>query len=592
MKKTFKALKFPIVFILFLLSFIACDRDFSTVESSVLGTDNANFTTSEMVLPIVAYNKKLDAVQINNLPSNLLGIFKDPEYGKTTASIDTQITPTTFNKDFGKAPAVDSVVINIPYFSTIIGVDDDGNPEYQLDSLYGNAKAEYKLTVYQSNYFLLSFDPTSNDNVAQNYFSRAEDNQDPTANYAFGANTQLINFDDHIGEVVVDTTFTPSAKAIVLTTGEGDDETETRSVPAFRYSTNRNSNNGPEELKFWQQAILDRNGEDIFSNANNFRKHFKGLYFKVEETTDDGSMVLLNFNSNNALITIHYSINDGDDDNDGIPNYADIDFIGDNDADNDGINDDWDVDITKGTDADDDGIDDKTPNPDTFSMNFSGNRLNTFINGFSTPQNGDKDNGDKTLYLKGLEGSMAVVDLFPTEQEREAFRDEFIDKDTGKLKKLINEAHLVIYEDENKVTNTVDENGDEYHKYDRIYAYDVKNNIPTIDYQVDPVESNIALNSKVISLGQRNEDGKFKIRLTEHLNNIIQNDSTNTKIGLVLSNNVNVISSSEILNSNDDVTAVPTASVISPRGTIIHGTNTDSSRKLQLKLFITEPKGN
>ena len=50
-------------------------------------------------------------------------------------------------------------------------------------------------------------------------------------------------------------------------------------------------------------------------------------------------------------------------------------------------------------------------------------------------------------------------------------------------------------------------------QYDRIYAYDIKNNAPTFDYQVDPTESNIAINSKIISLSQRDTiTGKFKIR--------------------------------------------------------------------------------
>ena len=67
MKKTFKALKFSTVFLLCLASFIACDKDFSVIESDVLGNEIANFYTDSLVLPISAYNKKLEALQINNL---------------------------------------------------------------------------------------------------------------------------------------------------------------------------------------------------------------------------------------------------------------------------------------------------------------------------------------------------------------------------------------------------------------------------------------------------------------------------------------------------------------------------------------------
>ena len=111
----------------------------------------------------------------------------------------------------------------------------------------------------------------------------------------------------------------------------------------------------------------------------------------------------------------------------------------------------------------------------------------------------------------------------------------------------------------------------------------------------------MALSSKIFSLGQREEStGKYKIRITEHLNNIIQNDSTNYQLGLVLSNNVNVTSRAITLNSTDDVTAVPTVSIISPRGTILYGSNdaidaidvNGENKKLKLKVFFTELKEN
>jgi len=76
MKKTFKALKFCSIFTLFIMSIIACDKDFSIIESEVLGIENANFSTGALDFPIVAYNKKLEALQVNNLPSNLIGAFK------------------------------------------------------------------------------------------------------------------------------------------------------------------------------------------------------------------------------------------------------------------------------------------------------------------------------------------------------------------------------------------------------------------------------------------------------------------------------------------------------------------------------------
>ncbi len=557
MKKIIKALKFTSVFLLVLMSFIACDKDFNTIESAVLGKDNANFNTNNADFQILAYNKKLSSLQINGLPSNLLGVFNDPAYGQTTASVISQITPTTFNPDFGVNPVINEVILNIPYYSTITETDPvDGNNTYVLDSLYGNSDAEIKLSIYLNNYFLRDFNPDPDINQ-QNYYSNADSGENSVLN-----GTNIINFDDHIGELIHEVDFTPSADEIVVTTGTGDDEVVTRSAPALRLVLNNDLN-----INFWTTTILDKEDDPVLSNANNFYNYFRGLYFKAEAIGDDGNIILMNFASTDANITINYT--NGEDD-------ARIEG--------------------------------------TYTLNFTGNRLNTFINNFTslTLEDGDKVSGDEKLYLKGAEGSMAVVDLFngivdcngSPETALDCFKKAYrkTNDATGEyitengdfvLKKLINEAHLIIYEDDE--INTGGDN--DFHKYDRIYAYDVSNSIPIIDYSLDQTENvTDPFNSKFISLGQRFTDdkgiSKYKIRLTEHLNSILLRDSTNTKIGLVLSPNVNLTNNAQILNSNDDVTSVPSASLLIPRGTILYGTNVsplDENKKMRLEIFFTEP---
>ena len=251
---------------------------------------------------------------------------------------------------------------------------------------------------------------------------------------------------------------------------------------------------------------------------------------------------------------------------------------------------------------------------DTYVLNFNGNKLNPFINNYNlvSLENGDKTNGDEKLYLKGSEGSMAVVDIFSgnvdcdgvAETAIECFKKEYRAVDENGdyiikngdfvLKKLINEAILVVYEDE-----TMNKPSEDYHKYDRIYAYDANNNIPLIDYNFDPSTNTAdAYNSKFIHLGQRitDENGisKFKIRITQHLNNILIKDSTNTKLGLVLSTNVNYVSTSSILNSKDVVTGVPASSIITPRGTTIYGSNVNvpENKRMSLEIYFTESNQN
>ncbi|WP_248724771.1 DUF4270 domain-containing protein [Seonamhaeicola sp. ML3] len=550
MKKTTKALRKPVAILILMMSFVACDKDFYEIDSAVLGKDNANFVIDSLFPKIVSYNKKLDAVQINNLPANLLGYFNDPEFGATSASIVAQVSPTSFPTStrpnvFGDNPVLDSVVLSIPYFSRIANQGSVGFAEYELDSIYGDQEAPIKLSVYQNNYFLRNINP-DNLNASQSYFSNA--NTASTDNLAL-TNSSQINFDDFRGDLLSETTFKPDSTAVITVVAADT----TRSVPAIRIKL---------DSTFWQNTLISKNGQPELSNANNFNNFFRGLYMKAEAVNANGSLMMLNLASADAKVTLHYT----------------RDIIGGNTG----------------------------RVQDTYTLNFSGNRLNAFINDFSrTLNNGNQSEGDDKLFLKGMEGSMAVVDLFPTPEDLDNFIDDFRipngnntflqEETTGDfiLNKLINEAYLLVYEDETSTITPVDTT---YHRFDRIYAYDIKNNIPTIDYLIDPSEnSGQPFFSKVLHLGQRLKDNngsyKYKIRLTEHLNNILQKDSTNTKIGLVLSSNVNIVRNSEILNSTDDITQVPSVSVITPRGTILHGSNSSATEKrMVLKLFTTEPE--
>ncbi|TXE13161.1 DUF4270 domain-containing protein [Seonamhaeicola algicola] len=554
MKKILKALTTPTLLLLLVISFIACDKDFYTIESDVLGENNANFDTNLDIYPIISYNKKLDSLQVNNLTSNLLGFYNDPEYGSTTASVITQINATAYNPDFGNNPELDSVILSIPYFNRSTGFDDDGFPTYTIsDSLFGDEVSPIKLSIFESTYFLRDFNP-DNLGETQKYYSHASNAS--SDNFARTDNT-LINFDDFKSTQLIDTTFTPSSNTIITTT-----ETDTlRFIPALRAKL---------DSLFWQNKILNKQGTPELVNANNFKNYFRGLYFKAEPVNNNGNMVLLNFASTDASITIYYK-KDNESDSEGEKEQA------------------------------------------TYTFNFSGNRLNTFTNNYTkTLTNGNKNVGDDKLYIKGTEGSMAIVNLFDglvdcdgdgnvDDDALECFKNRFrakndqgeyiIESTTGEyvLKQLINEAHLEVYEDDalNTGGNT------NLHKYDRIYAYDVKNNIPLIDYSLDPTGNTTSpVSSIIFHLTQRDTiNKKYKIRLTEHLNNILLRDSTNTQLGLVLSTNVNITGSSDILKSDDAVTAVPTASIITTRGTILYGSteNVPEEKRLKLKIFATKP---
>merc|ERR1711974_548809 len=121
----------------------------------------------------------------------------------------------------------------------------------------------------------------------------------------------------------------------------------------------------------------------------------------------------------------------------------------------------------------------------------------------------------------------------------------------------------------------------------------------TIDFTqnaTDPV------NSRILHLGRltrtQNESGSttdeeetgifYKIKMTEYVKNIIQNDSTNTRIGVAVSPNVEILGdlNAKTSNSSEDVT-VPFAAPLSPEGTVLHSNlSPNEDKRLKLRIYV------
>jgi len=531
MKKIIKAHKLICVIMLLAIMVIACEKDYNTIGSDIAG--NKNFITANDSFTATAYNKKMDPIQTNGLPSNLIGIYNDPVYGSTTASIVTQLIPQTYPDSFGENVVVDSVVLSIPYYNKTSGdsPDDDGNILYDIsDSLYGDSPI--KLSVFRSDYYLRNYDPNSEFESPQYYYSNSN---------------STIDFDSHIVDDVLyeDEIFFPSSRGVILT--EFNDETEVydvteRLTPRLRVHLDKD---------YWKEVIIDKAGQPELSNPNNFTDYFRGVYFKAEAINPDGNMILLNMGSTSSNITIYYT---------------------------------KDSEFTEGE-----------RETSFYTMLFtSGIRLNTFENTFNINlEDGDANLGDEKLYLKGGEGSMAIIDIFGnTDSDDNGISDEFEEFRTHKDNWLINEAYMIFYEDETMASPTED-----FHKYDRVYLFDVKNNRPLKDYFFDPTANDAdAFSSRIIHLGQRlpeeSSPKRFKIRITEYVTNLLQNDSTNTRLGLVLSTNVNIVQNTKVLNGEDqDLDVVPAGSTLSPKGTILYGSNSNvpEEKRVRLEIYYTEP---
>ncbi|MCB0444469.1 MAG: DUF4270 domain-containing protein [Gelidibacter sp.] len=515
---------------------ISCDKDFATLGSDIAGQNN--FGTVDKKYDVIAYSKKLKPVQTNGLPANLLGVYKDPLYGLTTANFVSQVNPSSLDPTFGEGVILDSVVLTVPYFSKATGTDDNGATLYELDSVYGSSPI--KLHIYESNYFLRSFDPNSEFNESQKYYSDGSTSMTNTID-----ETQLK------GTVIYsDDNFEPSNKQIILK--DVDENVTDRLAPALRIKLSN---------AFWQAKIMDKEGSTELSNLNNFQDYFRGLYFKTESIADDGTMALLNFAASTANVTLYYS--------------------------KDPIDENSETRITS-----------------TYVLTFGSNRVNFLSNQFNFPlQDGNSTTGDEKLYLKGGEGSIAYIDLFDGENHDEddanlntfeTFKNDFVETDANgkfiKAKRLVNEANLVFYVDQTQAQSQ---------EPDRIYLFDAKNNTALIDYAIDIGNSVSANDSKTNHLGKLIREGntpngqgiKYKLKITEHINNLLLRDSTNVKLGLAVSGNVNLegqLSQRNILTDETTENKIPVSSIISPRGTVLYGNNTtDEAKKLHLEIFYT-----
>ena len=84
---------------------------------------------------------------------------------------------------------------------------------------------------------------------------------------------------------------------------------------------------------------------------------------------------------------------------------------------------------------------------------------------------------------------------------------------------------------------------------------------------------------------------KYKIRISEHIKNIVRKDSINKKLGLVLSSSITNIFSTELKAST--IESAPQTTVINPLGTILYGPEPEQpnyDKRLKLELFYSEIK--
>ncbi|MGB8703481.1 MAG: DUF4270 family protein, partial [Gillisia sp.] len=153
--------------LLMVLAFTSCDDNFTSVGSDLIGSQLDSLP--HYSAGVKAYSQKLGPVQTNGLPANLLGVYNGPTYGPQVANVQTQLSLSSSNPDFGAEVKLDSVVLEIPLYSKKLDSVVNNHTLYKLDSIYGNSP--FKLSISRSNFFLNDFDPAANFENRQKYYS-------------------------------------------------------------------------------------------------------------------------------------------------------------------------------------------------------------------------------------------------------------------------------------------------------------------------------------------------------------------------------------------------------------------------------------
>jgi hypothetical protein len=525
-----------ITLIVGLFGFVSCDKDFNSMGSDLV--DDHHFTLEKYeVQHLKAYSKATGPIQSNNLPINALGIYKDPYFGTTKAQFVSQVELTSGNPTLGYQPVIDSVYLHVPYYSTFKSTTDTGEKIYELDSIYGYSEtAKFKLHVYENGYFLRDFDPDSDFESAQKYYSNEKFLID-----AFKG-TELLNNSTKLAQ---NEEFVFSNKEIYIykTNGNGEYLNDSGAVladqnnVALRVIKERKLPGIWLDLKnsFFQQKILNAAASGALFNNNVFKNYLRGLLFEVEAISpDQGALAMLDFSS--AEFNIIYKAS----------NVAPT------------------TEVPSPT---------RTRKVLSLQMGYKSStakRANciNFIEHTKSADyqaklaSSDEVNGNDRLYIKGGNGSVAFIDVFGPDVKK-AVNDVMVSEPLGngipdeleelrinmKLNRwLVNEANLVFYIDQTTLS------GVNKIEPERIYIFDATNHKPILDYNAD--NSNGATPKKnkgafggiieretVADANGKKKGIKYKIRLTDYIRQLIKNDNTNyddnVRLGVAVIEDIN-----------------------------------------------------
>ena len=596
-----------LVSVTLILVISSCNQDFHPVGEALF-IDQTLETLTES-FPTFTFQEKLKKVQTNGLPLMQLGKINHPIFGQAEASFTAQLTiPNNLffgnhRQQFEDEPddsdpnlipeneTVKFVYLDIPFFTNQDDADNDGvidsldadpndplsnsdgdeltdliefqsqlnplssdsdgdgildhndddnatyqsgNNVYQIDSVYGNREATFNLKVYELGAYLNELDPSDNFETTQAFYSTQDYYEEGFSRAVLYDDIISLNFDEIRINYKEDDPETPDVDETL--------QVETRLSPRLRV---------PLNIGFFQENFIDKEGSTDLETSVNFQKALRGIIIRAEDFSEDLYMLL---DIQNAAVNIVYEYDD----------YQTQGNLG---------------------DTSDDTVEKVEKE---ISLAFNGIRINTLKNSLFDAAVQEQliasSNNTPTNRLYVQSGTfLGKIRLFDIENQNE---NELIESLRGQSW-LINEANLIFYIDPNLASS-------QELLAQRLYLFAYNSGFPLSDYVSDGSVSNFGRNSNkkifggLLEYDDNNVPYRYKFNITDHISNIIRNDSINFDLGLVVNADINNITPIKAVTESEQDLVYPLTATLNPLGAILIGSHPDASsedKKVRLELI-------
>jgi len=598
---------------LFCLSmFISCNKDYYSVGIDLFEQEFQNLKSE--TFPIFSYQESLEKVQTNNLSNVHLGSFNDDFFGNTNSSFISQLDVSllqTFGdynqvqenegslddiRVINEEETLTAVYLDLPFFNNTNDSDGDGvidlydsdpqniesdsdgdglsdiiefeagtNPlsndsdgdgildpndtdsssynveqqVYEIDSVFGNRTAEFDLKVYELTYYLSTLDPANNFESSKAYFSDDDFYEQGFYGKTLHDDSVNLNFDE------IPVFYTEDDPAT-----EEDELTQVNFYETPRLRV-------PLDVNFFQRTFINLEGSEKFVNQANFNNFFKGLIVRTENFTDDLYMML---DISNSRIVLEYDYNS------------------------------YNINGTY-NDVSDDTIETKKASS---VIPLGGVTINIYDHENFDPKilaevnTSAKNLPSEKIYLNGSK-FISKLKLFSNDNSVSDELKSFMSKDV-----LINEANIVLHLDEEMSksnSKTLPE---------RLYIYSYDNGSPIEDYNkdfsIDYTTTSLNMNKftfgGLLQYDSNDNPTSYKFNITNHVSNIVRNDSLNIDLGLTTMSNIDdVFTLKNGYLPNMKKILLPSSSLSFPFPVSLFGSSPDQSnisKRLKLEILYTE----